>query len=92
MAVTHGWKSWLEVMAGSHGWKSWLEVMAGSHGWKSWLEVMDWICRPCLATPATSAVHVLSIDRTDNGIMRFLWNMPTGILFLTTRSPRFAAF
>ncbi len=23
--------------------------------------------------------------------MRFLWNMPTGILFLTTRSPRFAA-
>jgi hypothetical protein len=37
-------------------------------------------------------VHILPIDHTDTGIMRFLWNMPTGILFLTTRSPRFAAF
>jgi len=37
-------------------------------------------------------MHVPAIGRTGNGIMRFLWNMTTGILFLTTRSPRFAAF
>ena len=26
-------------------------------------------------------MHVLAIGRIDNGIMRFLWNMPTAILF-----------
>lgn len=28
----------------------------------------------------------------EEGIIRFPWNMPIGILFFTTRSPRFAAF
>jgi hypothetical protein len=62
-----------------------------THGRKSWIEFAD----QCLPTPAAGAVHTpadLPIDGTDNGIMRFLWNMPTGFLFLTTRSPRFAAF
>ena len=30
--------------------------------------------------------------RTGGGMMRFPWNRPTGILFFTTRSRRFAAF
>jgi hypothetical protein len=34
----------------------------------------------------------LSPRYSGNGIMGFPWNMPCGILFFTTRSPRFAAF
>jgi len=58
--------------------------MAGNHG-------LDLPAIPS-NTGSGRRTHVLPIDRTDNGIMRFLWNMPTEILFLTTRSPRFAAF
>ena len=42
---------------------------------------------------AGSGSHESTGDRgIGAGNMRLPWNMPTGILFLTTRSPRIAAF
>jgi hypothetical protein len=49
---------------------------AVTHGWKSWIGFAD---QPSDALGG--AVHVLATGGTDDGIMRFLWNMPTAILF-----------
>jgi hypothetical protein len=48
--------------------------------------------RLCLSLPAAGGMSPLAIGASAAGNMRLAWNMPSGILFLTTRSPRIAAF
>jgi ATP-dependent Clp protease adaptor protein ClpS len=62
-------------------------TVLATHGPNSWIGFGGYVL-----PIRSSAMHSRPIGHTGEGIMRFLWNMPTGILFLTTRSPRFAAF